>query len=381
MNKLAIITTHPIQYNAPWFRLLAERKKIQIRVYYTWSQVQHGQKFDPGFGKNIQWDLPLLEGYEYTFVENVSKRPGSKSFRGIDNPTLIREIEDWRPDAMLVFGWKFKSHLKAMRYFHGRIPVLFRGDSNLLDKQSFRKRQLRRVILRNIFKNVDFALYVGRANKAYFEHAGLKNDQLVFAPHAIDNDRFSRAEVVEIPDWPSIPDGNLVFLFAGKLERKKNPEILLKSFKELISKAELIVVGNGPLERELKGKYQNCSNIHFLNFQNQQIMPSVYKKTDVFVLPSGGPGETWGLAVNEAMACGKPVLVSDACGCAADLVEEGVTGYTFRSGNREDLVSKINLMISGKVDLKKMGENAFSRIGNYNFRNIVEPVENLVHSL
>jgi hypothetical protein len=71
LKKLAIITTHPIQYHAPWFKLLTERKKLNVMVYYTWGQLEHNSKYDPGFGKNVEWDIPLLEGYEYRFVKNI----------------------------------------------------------------------------------------------------------------------------------------------------------------------------------------------------------------------------------------------------------------------------------------------------------------------
>ena len=135
MIKLAIITTHPVQYNAPLFRLLTERNNIKIKVFYTWSQTASGVKFDPGFGKTIEWDIPLLDGYEYNFVENISAKPGSHHYKGINNPTLIKEIKEWNADSLLVYGWNFKSHLKALCFFKNKIPVLFRGDSTLLDEK------------------------------------------------------------------------------------------------------------------------------------------------------------------------------------------------------------------------------------------------------
>lgn len=379
MKKLAIITTHPIQYNAPWFQLLAKRKKIEIKVYYTWSQVEDEEKFDPGFGKVVEWDIPLLDGYDYTFVENVSREPGSKSFRGIDNPSLIREIEDWGADAVLVFGWNFKSHKKAMAYFHGKIPVLFRGDSTTLDTHGFIKDFLRFLYLNKVYKNVDVALYAGIENKKYFLKAGLKEGQLVNAPHAVDNQRFNDHSSIEVAGWPQIDKKKVIFLFAGKLEPKKNPELLLEAFVAgNVKDAHLVIVGNGPLEESLKNRFHSDLNITFLPFQNQAAMPAVYHLSDVFILPSQGPGETWGLAVNEAMAAGKPVLVSDKCGCAKDLVEDGVTGYVFKSGDTANLSEKLRMMADDKTVLKNMGKSAFERIQHYSFENIVKAVEDVM---
>lgn len=380
MKRLAIITTHPIQYNAPWFQLLAERKQLEIKVFYTWSQVQNEKKFDPGFGKDIDWGIPLLEGYQYTFVNNISKNPGSKTFNGIQNPTLINEIEDWKADAVLVFGWKFKSHLKALKYFHNKIPVLFRGDTTLLDEPSGIKKILRNMILKNVYKNVDYALYVGAENKKFYKKIGLRKDQLLFAPHAIDNARFLKTgNIVNFRLKLNIADDEIIFLFAGKLESKKNSELLASTFvKGNFKKSHLVLVGNGPLEKDLKKKYKG-TQIHFMDFQNQQLMPSVYRMANVFVLSSQGPGETWGLAVNEAMACNLPVLVSDKCGCATDLVENGVTGYLFRSNDVKDLMAKIKSMISQKDVLQNMGKSAFERIQEWSFEKIATAIEKLVN--
>ena len=131
MKKIAIITTHPIQYNAPWFKMLALADSVDLKVFYTWSQAKEKVK-DKTFGREIKWDIPLLEGYNYEFVKNISKNPGSNQWNGIDNPDLIPKVKSFDPDSILVFGWKMKSHFKVMRYFKGKVPVWFRGDSTLI---------------------------------------------------------------------------------------------------------------------------------------------------------------------------------------------------------------------------------------------------------
>ncbi len=373
MQKLAIITTHPIQYNAPFFKLLSERKNISVKVFYTWSQSQSGSKYDPGFGKEIKWDIPLLDGYNYCFVNNVSSKPGSHHFKGIDNPTLVNEIETWGANVVLVYGWSFKSHLKVMRFFKGKIPVLFRGDSTLLDKQTWVKKVLRQLSLKYIYSNIDVALYAGNANKNYFMAYGVKEKRLVFMPHAVDNDRFAASEknnstAIEIRNNLKIPKKAFVFLFAGKLEPKKQPDLLAKIFCELNNKnAHLIIVGNGVLEESLKQDFGTQENIHFLDFQNQQTMPALYAACDVFILPSKGPNETWGLAINEAMAAGKSVIVSNACGAAYDLVEEGKTGFVFEKNNEKMLKNNMKYFLENKTELVRMSKTAIDKVSSYNF--------------
>src|SRR5579875_1232003 len=111
MKKLAIITTHPIQYYAPVFQLLHQQKKLKIRVFYTLGE-SGLNPHDPGFGRNIYWDIPLLKGYACQFQKNTAPKPGSDRFFGIKNPYLIKEIKAWKADAVLVYGWAYLSHLK-----------------------------------------------------------------------------------------------------------------------------------------------------------------------------------------------------------------------------------------------------------------------------
>jgi len=387
MKRLAIITTHPIQYNAPFFRVLTIRQKVSVKVFYTWSQVEHEEKYDPGFDKNVEWDIPLLGGYEYTFVKNIAKKPGSHHFKGIDNPSLIEEIKKWKPDAILVIGWSFKSHLRVLRYFKGKKPVLFRGDSTLLDEKNIFliKKKLRETFLKWVYQHIDVALYVGKANKQYYLKYGLKESQLVFAPHAVDNQRFDGGAIRTYRHTFKIPDEAIVFLFSGKLEVKKDPSLLVDSFANLNEEnTYLLMVGNGKLEKELKDHTDQLpssikSRIHFIDFQNQSFMPTVYQSADVFVLPSKGPGETWGLSVNEAMACGLPILISDKSGCYPDLVDEGINGFVFKSKQVDELTHYMKKVAGDKGELKRMGEASKRMIQKWSFESICTAIEDTVN--
>lgn len=377
MHKLAIVTTHPIQYFAPWFKLLAREKDVTLKVFYTWSQSQAGSKYDPGFRKVIEWDIPLLDGYNYEFVHNTAKDPGSHHYNGIINPTLNSKIENFQPDAIMVIGWPFKSHFACMRYFKGKVPVLFRGDSTLLDETPGLKKLKRRVLLRYVYSFVDYALYVGTNNKNYYLVHGLKERQLFFVPHAIDNNRFGNntAEFTEkANDWKNklgINNDHIVILFAGKLEPKKHPDFILQLAETLPSeKYRFILVGNGPLEDFLKEKGKKDKRILFLDFQNQQTMPVIYHMADVFILPSKGPEETWGLAINEAMACGRAVMASTKTGCAVDLIVPGKNGYIINEDVSE-AAFRIEEMRKNNL-FEAMGKESKKLIQSYSFSAIVK---------
>ena len=379
MKKLAIVTTHPIQYYAPMFKLLTMRGNIDIRVFYTWGE-KALDKYDPGFDKKIEWDIPLLEGYPYEWVENTSAKPGSHHFRGIINPHLINQIRKWQPDAVLFYGWAYHSHLKAMRYFKNKVAVLFWGDSTLLDEQMGARNLLKSVFLKWVYKHIDHAFYVGSNNKHYFKRYGLKENQLSFAPHATDNERFAdnkSAEAILIRKKLGIRNDEILILFAGKLEGKKSPELLLNAFLALNKPGmHLLFVGNGGLENNLKIMAADKPSVHFMDFHNQSAMPAIYQACDLFCLPSKGPGETWGLAVNEAMACGKAILVSDKVGCAIDLVNEGYNGMVFKNENVDDLREKLKELTLSKELLKLYGNNSKKLITNWNFSKIEEAIEN-----
>lgn len=355
IKKLAIVTTHPIQYNAPFFKKLSEEKRIDINVFYTWDKGA-GEKHDPGFGKKIEWDIPLLDGYAYTFVKNTSRKPGSHHFWGIQNPSLINEIRTYNPDAILVYGWSFLSHLQVIWYFKGKKKVWFRGDSTLIDEKSNIKTLFRRILLKWIYHHIDNAFYVGTQNKKYFLKHGLKEKQLIKMPHAIDNDFFmqnNNENNIKAKEWRNklgIPNNDIVILFAGKFEPKKNPELLIDAFLKielpsLKNNFHLILVGNGILEEKLKQKCLGNSMVHFLPFQNQTMMPIVYRLANIFCLPSKGPGESWGLALNEAMACNNQIIASDKVGGAIDLIKNEMIGYIFKNSSVEALTQVLQKTI------------------------------------
>jgi glycosyltransferase involved in cell wall biosynthesis len=363
--RLAIITTHPVQYHAPLFQSLARSQALRVRIFFTWSQTADAPIADPGFGRAIAWDIPLLEGYEHTFVANVARRPGTDHFWGLRNPGLTRAIESWGADAILVFGWNSAAHFGAMRYFKGRIPVFFRGDSTLLDQHAAWRSVLRRRVLRWVYRHIDVALSVGSNNRDYFRWCGLPDARIALAPHAIDTARFSEPDgplKAKAAAWRAelgIPARARMLLFAGKFLPKKEPSLLLEAFCRSEVAGHLILVGSGMLEQQLRARAKGRGDVHFLPFQNQQAMPVVYRLGEVFVLPSRGPGETWGLAMNEAMAAGRPVIASSKVGGARDLVRDGITGWTFEAGRADELTRVIRSALTIEPErLRAMGTAA-----------------------
>ncbi|MEO7297107.1 MAG: glycosyltransferase family 4 protein [Verrucomicrobiota bacterium] len=401
--RIGILTSHPIQYQAPYFRALAQ--VVDLHVYFAHRPTPEQQGI--GFGKIFEWDVDLLSGYTHTFLHNVSRHPGSDSFGGCDTPEIAEIIatnkeqgatsenekggklqsSSLKPqsgsqfDAFIVSGWYLKSYWQAVRACRrNKIPVLVRGDSQLLTPRSRLKQLVKEVVYRITLRQFDGFLVVGQRNREYLAHYAVPADKMFFAPHFVDNDWFrGKAEIARKQreemrkEWGA-DEETLVILFVGKFISKKRPGDLLQAMIRLRdttvltptrsteerfplqgervevranqkSKFLAVFVGSGELESELRemASRENL-RVHFAGFKNQTELPSYYTAADVLVLPSDG-GETWGLVVNEAMACGLPAIVSDAVGCAPDLIETGRTGFSYPVGNVDQLAERLSAFI------------------------------------
>lgn len=351
MMRLAIVTSHPIQYYAPWFKHLSSL--LDLHVFYMFESKEQGLE-DNEFGVSFNWDIDLLEGYKYTFLKNVSKYPSVNKFNGCDVPSLKKEIKAGGFDSVLVLGWYLKGFWQAIVTCKlNKIPVIVRGDSKLEKNNSFFKRSIKKVIYPIMLRSFDMCLYVGHRNKEYLKHYCVPEKKLTFCPHFINQEFFKKKTVNfsknEVIKKLNLSHTSYKVLFVGKLIDIKRPLDILRALslipKDLIE-IELLIVGSGYLELEMKEycKINNENRVHFLGFKNQTELPSIYKVSDVLILPSSN--ETWGLVVNEGFSLLTPAIVSDGVGCAPDLIEEGITGEVFRSGDIESLSSKIKKVLS-----------------------------------
>jgi glycosyltransferase involved in cell wall biosynthesis len=385
-TRLAVIVSHPVQYYAPLHQRLARRDDYLVKVFFTWHAAQ-GAVQDRGFGRPVAWDIPLTDGYEYELVPNSAADPGVHHFFGLRNPHLVERVSAWNPDVIHVTGWAWHAHLTALREFSRMgVPILFRGDSHLLDGESrWPRRWLKWMVLRQIFKWPTAFLVVGTANRRYYERFGVASNRLIPCPHSIDVARFAEpAEDFErqAADWRrdlGIGKDRVVLLFAGKFQPRKRPIELMKAVQALGDRRlVLILAGNGELEAEVRSiASADPERFRVLPFQNQSRMPVVYRLGDLFVLPSS-VYETWGLSVNEAMACGRPVLISDHVGCGLDVVNPSC-GAVFTGRDPAALAHALIETTTDGENLKRMGRAAARRAWSFDIglteSSLVEAVE------
>jgi glycosyltransferase involved in cell wall biosynthesis/polysaccharide pyruvyl transferase WcaK-like protein len=371
-TRLAIVVSHPIQYYVPLYRSLAARPGVTVKVFFTWHGGA-GETIDRGFQRAFKWDIPLTEGYDYEIVPNTAADPGTHRFMGLKNPTLVAAVTGWRPDVVHITGYAWWSHLLTLRALHRRgIPVVFRGDSHLLDPTSRLRRWAKELVLQKVYSWPAAFLCVGAANRAYYTTMGVGPERLFHCPHSIDVDRFAndadRLES-EARQWRrelGISDDCSVLLFAGKFEQRKRPIELMTAFAQANpARSLLLMVGDGELGGEVRRIAEaNPHLFRVLPFQNQSRMPVVYRLGDLFVLPSAY-GETWGLAINEAMACARPALVTSRVGCAVDLVDDSC-GAIVRADDWPALMATASRLLRDRGRLRQMGREALRRSARFN---------------
>lgn len=297
----------------------------------------------------FDWDIDLLSGYRYRFLDNRARRPSPSRFWGSDCPELRNLLTPEHFDAVLLMGWHIRAYWQAITVCRRRgLPILVRGESQLPMAKSRIKTLAKKFIHPRILSNFSAGCYIGLRNREFLVNHGMHQSCLFFSPYCVDNEFFRHKYCKENVEPDKSPS---TIMFCGKLIHKKRPVDFLEGTRKALTKGtqiRAVVVGSGPLEQHMRDyAVRHGLPVSFVGFQNQRQLPRWYVAADVLVLPSDGT-ETWGLVVNEAMACGTPAIVSDAVGCGPDLIEPGLTGEVFPLGDTDALASAICRMLGRK---------------------------------
>ncbi len=349
--NLLYFVSHPIQYQAPLLRKIASEDHIDLHVIFE-SDKSSRRHFDPGFGRDVDWDVDLLTGYRHSCVAEINLKDCLAA-----------------ADVVWLHGWHGRVQRRVLYLAHKlKIPVLMRGEnwSGAMPDGAGMRGVLKRQYLRWIFSRCSRFLAIGSANRQYYLRHGIDESRIFMMPYAVDNDFFAEqsmaanraATCVRLGVSEEAP----IVLFAGKFSPRKKPDLLLDAWCHADwpePRPNLVYVGDG----ELRGELERAAppGVVFAGFRNQSEMPAIYAAADVFVLAS--EREPWGLAINEAMACGTPVIASDQCGAAFDLVDEN-TGAIVATGDGQDLSRALVRVVA---ESKARGEAARDRIRNWDF--------------
>ena len=386
--RLAYLVSHPIQYQAPLLRRIAQEPEIDLTVYFGSDFSVRGYR-DAGFGVDFKWDIPLLDGYRHEFLPKLRDR-GNASFASPLNYGTVRRLRgsggEAAFDALWVHGYGTANALHGMvaAKLLG-IPVLLRAESWLGDRErDGTKLALKAIFFAGLKRMVDGVLPIGRLNAEYWRHYFGDSVPQFAMPYAVDNRYFAeraraaRDSRASLQAELGLDPARRVILFAGKLQARKHCDHLIEAYArstrapEAGLRAHLVIVGDGEqraaLERQAAAT--GLDGIRFCGFRNQSELPRFFDLASVFVLPSRH--EPWGLIVNEAMNAARPVIVSDDVGCAPDLVSDGENGCIYPVGDVDALASALGRVLNTAGAAEAMGERAFERIQRWGFEEDVQ---------
>ena len=384
--RLAIIASHVIQYQDPFLRLLASDPDVDLTVLYCARDGAEVYR-DEDMKTSLAWDIELLTGYRHRFLRNFA-HDLNRGYTRLINPGIVPALAGGRYDAVIFMtGWGSITALLGIatcRLLH--IPSFLYGDSSLPPPEDSARASLRAGFLRVVFGLVTGFMVSGVRNADYYAHYRACRSTFFLLPWAIDNERFASAgqmtgeERASLRAQQGIAPDAMAILYSAKLVPRKDPLTLLRAFERMRRRAgaALVFMGDGELRPALEAYVRNRAipDVHFLGFVNQRDIPRYYAMCDVFVLPS--TYEPRGAVINEAMACGLPVIVTDRCGSIGDIVMAGENAFVYRAGVEAELASDLD-GLSGDPTLRtRMGRRSRDLIAEWNYARGVRGVKEML---
>lgn len=347
MRPFIFIHTHPIQYFAPLYQYLSSRG-LALQVWYC-ANSSRPDGYDAEFGQAVQWDIPLLDGYNYRIFPNKASatQQAVKGYCAFHNPDMLQALQQEPASIVVVHGWNYRTYLQLLqqtkRYGH---QLAFRAETNAAMEMARPrwKQLLRKYMLRYLLRHIDYFLYIGQQSKKFYQLLGIGEQQLYFTPYAVDNQRFQQAAAQlhksAVRQQLGLPADADIFLCSGKYIEKKRPMDVLQAFARIRhTQAHLLMMGEGLLRPQMEAfiRAENMAHqVTLTGFINQQHVTQYYAAADAFIM-SSDYGETWGLSVNEAMNFGLPLILSHRVGCAPDLLLPGQNGWQYTCGDIDAL--------------------------------------------
>lgn len=381
--RLAAVTAFPIQYNAPFFRAISKRPDIELTVLYA-SLLGAERARDDELGIEIEWDVPLLDGYAHEVIRTVGEVRVADDWRFFST-ALTKELRPERFDAVLIYGWgSWFDRVAIGTCVARKIPYLLTGDSAPIFPEPLIKGALKHILVGLVVRHASALLYTGTLQRIFYERFGVPSERLFFHPWGTDNERFFQASREaasrrsEIRATWGIAQDIPMAVFAGKLIERKRPADLLRALATLQDDGVAcgaLLIGEGSLRQELENLVSrlSVSNVIFAGFVNQAELPELLTACDVLVLPS--EIEPRGVVINEAMACGLPVVISHRAADwgPGDIVEDGRTGFVYFAGDLDALAEQcLRPLFQDSERREEMGVAARKRIETWGINERVE---------
>ena len=379
VTRLAYLVTHPIQYQAPLLKRIAAEPDIALTAFFE-SDVSTRGYFDQGFGRTIEWDVKLLDGYRHQMLPALGGVGDAiPNFWKPASIGLVRKLLAGRFDALWVHGYARAHHLGMLSAARALgLRTLLRDE---MWEDARPRDAARNANKARLWPLVDLSvsayLAIGQHNANYYEALGVKREKIFSVPYAVDNAWFRRRianqaqRSAELRQSLNIAPEQIVFLQPAKLQEHKRPVLSVEAFAQLkreglADRAVLLLAGDGTEREKLESKIRDAglSNVHLLGFQNQAEMAALYGLADVCLLPS--QWEPWGLAINEAMNGGCAIIASDRVGSAPDLVRDS-NGIVVPHDDQAALTTAIRTLATSPDATRRMGQASLDIIAGWGF--------------
>ncbi len=331
-GKLAVQQRVLPIYRAPFFELLASACDGGMSLFTGLPRKREGittasrlEVTDYRLGRNIH----LFSGPLYLCYQ-----------RG-----LIDWLEKWNPDALIVeANPRYLSTPSAVEWMHARQrPVIGWGLGSPPLRGFLRPGRA------SFINRFDAMIAYSLRGADEYAALGFPREEIFVAHNSV-----SAPPSFLPPPRPAIFPARPSLLFVGRLQARKRLDLLLRACAQLTSKPKLVIVGDGP---ERKGLEEFASHVYpsaeFVGAKHGKELAPYFTEADLFVLPGTG-----GLAVQEAMSYGLPVIVAQGDGTQDDLVREK-NGWQIPADDYEVLLSTMKDALSDAARLRRMGEESY----------------------
>jgi glycosyltransferase involved in cell wall biosynthesis len=384
--RVLFVSSHPVQYATPLFRLLAKDPRVEIQVTYCSMQGAEPH-IDPDFGVEVKWDIALMDGYMWQSLPNTLGKARLDSFFGLFNAGIWRLIRRGNFDAVVLYaGYVYATFwiaVAAAKASH--TAVLFGTDATAfkpLDRKGW-KVHVKRIVLPVVFRLATIVTVPSEASRQFILGMGIPESRVTLTPFVVDNSwwqqRSSEVNRYTVRKEWNVPEHATVALFCAKLQPWKRPQDALRAFaKAGVKGSYLVFAGDGPLRASLEEEARALGiseRVRFLGFVNQSGLPSVYRSSDLLIMSS--EYDACPVVVCEAMLCGCPVILSDEIRGRFDLVKDGMTGFIYPCGNIDALANILSTTIPNRDRLEELSSAALARMETWSPR---ETVDALVHA-
>ena len=361
-RKIVILTEIIAPYRIPVFNILARLLGLDLHVIFL-AETDETLR---------QWRVYRNEiCFSYQVLPSWRWRAGRNGF--LINRGLWPALNKRKPNVIVCGGYNYAASWEALWWatrLHRAEFVLW-SESNGHDART-RKPWVER-LKRFFLKKCDRFVVPGKSSFEYLKSFGSAEEKIIIAPNAVDNSFFAmqagevKSHANQFRERLNLP--SRFILFVGRLVPEKGVFDLLEAYaklgSDLQSEVGLVFAGDGVSKKALERRAkQICRGVVcFPGFAQREDLAGVYALADALVLPTHS--DPWGLVVNEAMACGLPIIVSRVAGCAADLVEDGWNGYVVPPQDPEKLCMAMNSMMRQYNMRQAMGAHSLERIRNY----------------